>query len=1612
MKKSLFFLLLLPCLTFSQTASELLVRWEGTRINESLPSTNPMYYYNTPSGTLAQPAAISALNCTGGGSINFHYEPYTGFGGQNWTTGATEEYNKYFQFAVAAGAGKKIQAKHFKFTYKGYCSAYKVIYQIVDNSAGVPSENSFATAGTVLTTFTNANASSNEVAVPLTFSSGLFINSNQTMYIRIYPYQVNQWNNNTFMKFSQPVNNVGNVNSIGPAFYGVVSDASGVTAVADTDTTYESAPITKNVILNDIAQGTTIASVQIIAPLLNGVDGTASVNGNSITYNPTASLGEKTINYKITGADGSTSTSTYKVTVVAYPSPTANDDAATTGKNIPATIAVTANDVAGIGTFGTITITTQPATVAGTASVSGSNIIFTPTATFVGTATIKYRVRNSQNKLSNIATITVTVVNITPVVANNDTVSTSKNNAVTFNPLANDVAGNSAITGIAVLANPAHGSVMVNTPANTFTYTPDANYTGTDSFTYTVTDAYNTSSTATVSMSVLQPTTTGALCGTYAIGTTVQYDYPQFTTITAAVNHLNANGVTCPVTFLLIDNDYNTVTGESFPLVINQFSGTSLTNTVTFKPGPAKNVTVKVEDIWVDSVKYQATTVFQLNGADNIIFDGSNTANGTTRNLTLYNNNTIEYLNRSVLWVAANGSNGSQNVTVKHTNLRQGYRNQEGMYTLGVFAGNNYIENATTWNNRNLKVSDLAGGNNSNLYVWNNDFINTKQGVYVQGNATNVTTGVNVFQNDLGAEDNQESVILPVSLNNVSDFSVSENLVYNLYRTTTAADLIAGGINVKGNSANGSITKNNLRELQRLTADANTFAGIVLSANSANSNILVANNFILNPRAKGNGGGYSNGYGIIVDNGGGYRILHNTVVLTTNQELPGYSAALYVNSNVSNLDVRNNIFVNNQTHTGTVRSAIMVNNDVDNLNTIFTKLDYNNYYSADKIGYIANIHGLNITWPQNPDFVSLLSGWTGALNATNNAANANNRDAHSISINPAFISATDLHLASDNGPMNDKGTFIAEVPKDIDGQLRNTTTPDMGADEFGAITLPAPGSNAGIYCSSSTTWENGAWSNGTPEYGKDVIFRSNKTYAAEDIQACSIFVENGASVNFISESNAYVTHNVNVEEGSSLTFESSCHLLQTENTYNTGTVTIKRNSSKLKRLDYVMWSSPVFGSQTLHDFSPNTLDNRFYTYSNATNFYTNVNAATTTFAKAKSFLIRMPNNHSETTPTVFPAEFEGTPNNGNVYYPLEYLDAAHSFNAVGNPYPSPINVTAFIDANLNNITGTLWVWRKTNDYTESSYSTITKMGYTANAAPGGSSQDNELVGDPFEITNAGVLNTAQGFIVKAKGAQKNLVFRNNMRLDLNYNNFFRNANDAETPVQYEWSRLWLNVKGSEIGYSQILVGYSSQTGLGYDEGFDGTALSGGNVNLSSVITDGGEQKKLAIQARPSFTNADVVPLGFTADVAGTFTFELDHVDGLLLGSQNIYLVDNLTNTFHNIKEGSYTFTTEVGTFDDRFRIVYATDEELGTEVPAIDAKNVIVYRDGKQINITAPQDIQSVVVYDMLGRVLYENNNVNAAKFVTSNIETSQQVVIVKMTTADRQVVSKKIMMN
>lgn len=523
----------------------------------------------------------------------------------------------------------------------------------------------------------------------------------------------------------------------------------------------------------------------------------------------------------------------------------------------------------------------------------------------------------------------------------------------------------------------------------------------------------------------------------------------------------------------------------------------------------------------------------------------------------------------------------------------------------------------------------------------------------------------------------------------------------------------------------------------------------------------------------------------------------------------------------------------------------------------------------------------------------------------------------------------------------------------------------------------------------------------TPEISGNTIALAN-----------TVSIENGGHLRVKEGNSLRVKGAINIADANSLVIENYASLRQEDNVANTGagTALVLRNSSILYRNDFTLWSSPV-ANQKLFQFSPNTLTTRFYSYYEGSDDYVAVPnlgpASATTFATAASYLIRMPDAQKVggvPTGTFVPAVlgipgqdynagvqrmifhgiYNGMPNNGNITY-----NAATSFNgynAIGNPYPSPISISAFFAANANNTDGTIYVWRKKNGAAASAYCTMTADGeFTSNLQP--------------EAENPnGVLQVGQGFIVKASGP---IVFNNTMRQTVTAvdSSFFRSPSA-------EVHRIRLNLYKGSQPMAQMLVSYKTNATMGADPGIDALFINDASTALNSVIGT----TAYAIQGRAlPFSNQDIVPLQFKAGAAGSYTISLAQFDGLFAGDQNIFLKDKLLNVTHNIKVGAYTFSSEQGVFDNRFELLY-TDAALGTDNPVLDPNSIVIWKNENKLNIDSGVAImKDIRIFDIRGRLVYEKAGVNASTAEVAGLSVQEEMLIVQVTTVDNAKVSKKV---
>jgi len=579
--------------------------------------------------------------------------------------------------------------------------------------------------------------------------------------------------------------------------------------------------------------------------------------------------------------------------------------------------------------------------------------------------------------------------------------------------------------------------------------------------------------------------------------------------------------------------------------------------------------------------------------------------------------------------------------------------------------------------------------------------------------------------------------------------------------------------------------------------------------------------------------------------------------------------------------------------------------------------------------------------------------------------------------------------------------------------LNDTTIANPVASNVSATTVYTVVAKDGNGISTSTTatvsvgavtnW-TGTWDNGIPTSNSAATIAADYTLTA-DMACCSLTVNNNATVVVAAGVDLTLYGALTVSSGS-FTLDSNANLLQTTNIANTGNITILRDSAPIVRLDHTLWASPVTGQQTLQEFSPSTLSNRFYKYNTNTNGYSST-LADGTFPLAVAIGIRAPNNWG-TTQAVWTGRFSGVPNNGNVSVILD--TNGFGYNGVGNPYPSTISGSAFVTANSANITGTLYFYAHTLAMNSQGVFPSGTNYAVWNPGTGGTPATVGAGGTGSSpLTPNGTIQLGEGFLVKAT-TSGNIVFNNAMRAGNNANQFFRTANTTTVATDtdtIERHRIWLKLSSETDPLNIILVGYATGATMEADYGYDGLSFGATGSALYSLI-DGNDY---CIQGRPlPFETTDVVPLGLRAAAAGNYSISVYDTDGLFSEDQQVYIKDNLRNSITNINTFPYVFSSEEGIFSDRLEIVYA-DGTLGVGNQSLQ-NSTVLYTRHKTIYIESGSDnISGVKIFDIRGRLIFEENGMNQNHFQTNQAGLAQQILLVQITDISGQSITKKVIL-
>lgn len=239
-----------------------------------------------------------------------------------------------------------------------------------------------------------------------------------------------------------------------------------------------------------------------------------------------------------------------------------------------------------------------------------------------------------------------------------------------------------------------------------------------------------------------------------------------------------------------------------------------------------------------------------------------------------------------------------------------------------------------------------------------------------------------------------------ISSNNIRDVycgvvvsNADSVVVFN--NSINVLDVILGVDNTSYFSIDRNYLKNRVGSAHYLVS-----LGLTKSPNNEVSNF--SNNSVIGYGMKG----------MSITNNKNLFVFNNTILTRCSKN---YVASIKVELN-TNLNFQNNILTND--------SSCFLAAIKNNSNSTF---DYNVFYTQNDT--IFN-DGFNI-------HTSLASWQT-----------ATGYDAHSVFVKPNFSKLNDVHLQANNPQIIGAGTPLAQVNLDIDGEVRDATRPDIGADEY------------------------------------------------------------------------------------------------------------------------------------------------------------------------------------------------------------------------------------------------------------------------------------------------------------------------------------------------------------------------------------------------------------------------------------------------------------------------------------------------------------------------------------------------------------------------------------
>jgi|GEM_PF-2152435 len=642
--------------------------------------------------------------------------------------------------------------------------------------------------------------------------------------------------------------------------------------------------------------------------------------------------------------------------------------------------------------------------------------------------------------------------------------------------------------------------------------------------------------------------------------------------------------------------------------------------------------------------------------------------------------------------------------------------------------------------------------------------------------------------------------------------------------------------------------------------------------------------------------------------------------------------------------------------------------------------------------------------------------------------------------------------------------------KDLNNSRFQTSNLRVGVHRLGSTKYQTFGTPAGF-------------DNGYPDRSRLlVVDKFYATFDLNNIHARSVIIKNN-SVFFVLRGSLIVTDSVTIEKNSEIRLRLNANLIQThagtKNVYGLGKLYSEKESNSNSVYYYNYFSSPVNNvgenvftlEKILRDgtgyMQPNstpkqinftsalngqktdpiTISNRWiYSFTNKGDDTSNFDLKESTgdFNSVDGFTMKGPGQKQNYM-------FVGTPKDGD----LSLSISPNQFYLVGNPYPSLLHSTKFIEDNLSATDGVIYLW----DHVGVADNSVDIEGHRFDGYIGGYAVQNltmSLRANMYTQNNTNPSNgtpyigggtyrtpelyipVGQGFFVAANSTGGTVTFKNKHRRAYvpgtsgTRNVFFKTkklkkltTNNQTTTNKFEETinreavgeldlmpkiKLGINYTNKENLrlHQQMGVTFDKNNSFAYEPGYDAVAINDGETNAAWKFDN--DDRRFVITGVSEITENLEVPLEIKVGEGNNnipLSIDIDEWQNI---DREVYLLDKLTDQTQPLDKGVAYLNLASGTYTDRFAIAFKSHKTLSSET--IESNSITVYNTSKHIEINnyGNSIIKAVELYNVSGQKMNEWKNIENKRQQLLEIDNlHKQIYIVKLIT-NKGSLSKKFM--